>query len=122
MQLNRIFVPKPIKQKEVIWGYIPFIKKPFTKRELIFFALGIPLAIPFYFVYKFIFPPSDIAGYITMYMTMLFVPIIITLLSHKKINGNYIEKAIFQKIKYQSGSSVKINEKSLKTLQNGRNK
>lgn len=113
---ERNFVPKSIKNKEVIWGYVPFIKYPFTKRELIFFVIGCPLIFPAYHIYRFIAQPKEIIDFLIMGMILIFLPLITALLSHVKPNGTYIENALINNLKYKKNAKVLINEKSLNRL------
>lgn len=116
MQFDKIFMPKQVDKKEVIWGHIPFVKIPFTKRDLVFFIISTPLIYPLYKLYIFLFNPRAIIDIATMVMTLISVPLFITLLSRIKNNGFYIEKIVLNRFKYMTTSKLTLNEKILNRL------
>ena len=118
MNYNKIWIPKAIKQKEIIFFHLPFIKKAVTKRELLYFCLGIPLIFPFYYIFIQIIEPKNKMDFIVISLMLLGIPIIISTLSHIKTNQKYLEDIVIGKINHKKNATIFLNKKAL----NGINK
>lgn len=113
---EKIFMPKQVDKKEIIWGRIPVLKIPFTKRDLILFVISLPTIYPSFKIYKFVMYPQGIIDNFLMIVTLISIPLLITLLFRIKNNGFYLEKVMFNKFKHYTNAKVSLNEKILNRM------
>lgn len=113
MDFDKVFVPKPIKQKEVIFMRIPWFGVAITKRQFVWFLMGFPFCILSIIILVNIVRPTDITSYLIIFLVSLSFPLFTLLISHKKTDDKYIEEIFFQKRYYKKHSAVILNKKAL---------
>lgn len=119
---ERVWVPKEIKQRDVIFFHLPVIKRPVTKRELIYAIPGIIISSIFLVVSLTILKSNNalnitniknIKNLILVITIALYIPIFFAMLSQKDFDGIYIEKYFAKKVIYKKNASVTLNRKAL---------
>jgi len=107
MQFEKVWIPKPLKQKDAIFGHIPFIGRPITLREIIYFVLALPIAVVLFFAGKSSMP------IIPLIMFCISILIFIPLAAMLKVDGKYPEEILLGKLKYKKEANSLLHEKAL---------
>lgn len=116
MSNKRIWMPKEYKTKEIILFHLPIIKRPITKRQAIYIAVSIPIAISIFATIVRIIKPNDLETWIPIYIFAFSIPIFFAILSQKQNNGIYIEQSLKTKIKHKRSSGIMLNKKALAAI------
>lgn len=124
---ENIWIPREIKQKEVIIFHVPVIKRPVTSRHLFYLIPGLFLGVLF-LVLSFVIAPIklDIEGntgtqiaqsIVIRSIIAIAIPIFLTMLSKSKKNGKYLEERLMLSIKHKKNSDILLNEKALRGIE-----
>lgn len=106
---DKVWTPKEIKQKDIIYFHMPYIRRPVTSRMLRYFMPSFIISIAIFFIFSRF---KAILFQLSVFCILFPFAVVVILNSPKE--GLYLEDIAKNKFKYKSKASVLLNEKALK--------